>query len=137
GGFGILHPAVAERFEIESRVVVGELDLSKLFSLFPSDLRFKSLPRYPSVERDLTLIAGEDLAGEAVIREIRALKLPWIREVKLFDIYRGPQIGEGKKALTYAIRYQDYEKTLTDLEVNQRHLELVEKLKTLLPIEWR
>ena len=137
GDFGALHPAVADRFEIESPVVAGELNLSKLFSLSLATPRFESLPRFPSVERDLTLIAAEDLPGEAVILKIRGLNFPWIREVKLFDVYRGPQIGQGKKALTYAIRYQDYEKTLTDLEVNQRHTELVEKLKTLLPIEWR
>jgi phenylalanyl-tRNA synthetase beta chain len=137
GDFGVLHPQTASNFELAVPVVLGEFHLSRLYALPSPEIRLTPLPKYPSVERDLTLVADEDLTGESVIREIMALKLPAVREVRLFDVYRGKPIQEGKKALTYSIRYQDDDRTLTDAEVNQTHTQLVEKLKTLLPIEWR
>jgi len=136
GDFGVLHPALAHELELIRPVVLGEIYLPRMTGM-RKDSRYQPLPKFPSIERDLTVVVPEALEGEAVIQKIRDQKIETIRQVNLFDIYRGKPIEEGKKALTYFIQYQDEGRTLTDDEVNQIHTQMVETLKTLLPIEWR
>ena len=137
GDWGVLHPAVASDFELSQPVVIGEILLTPIWKISAEAARFQALPKFPSIERDLTVVVPDSLAGDAVIQKIRNLKIQNIREVELFDIYTGKPIEEGKKALTYYIQYQDENRTLTDEEVNEIHTRMVETLKTLLPIEWR
>ncbi len=137
GHYGLIHPQVALNFELEVPVVLGEIDFSTLLKLSTFIPHFEALPRYPSIERDLTLVVPEELKVQEVIDKISSLRINLIQEVKFFDIYRGAPIEEKKKALTYSICYQDKDRTLTDEEINQTHTNLVERLKTLLPIEWR
>jgi phenylalanyl-tRNA synthetase beta chain len=137
GDWGLIHPQVAANFEIEVPLVIGEINLSRLMSFKKTSIHFESPPRFPSIERDLTLIVDEDLDSEAILREIRALKVPSLREICLFDVYQGEPIVKGKKALTYSIRYQESNRSLTDVEINQIHTQVVEKIKTVLPVEWR
>jgi phenylalanyl-tRNA synthetase beta chain len=137
GDWGVLHPAVANDFELNQPVVIGEILLTTIWKVPEEAPHFRALPKFPSIERDLTVVVPEALAGEAVVQKIRNLKIQNIRRVELFDIYKGKPIEEGKKALTYYIQYQDENRTLTDEEVNEIHTRMVETLKTLLPIEWR
>ena len=99
--------------------------------------RFRPLPKFPSVFRDLSLIVDDDLEVEKVSEAIWNFDQPFIDKVDLFDVYRGAPIPEGKKGISYRIRYQAGDRTLTDEEVNQYHEKILFRLKELYQLELR
>jgi len=99
--------------------------------------RFHPLPKFPAVYRDLSFMVDESLEAEKVVEAIRALKDPYLDEVSLFDVYRGAPISPGKKGVSYRIRYQAEDRTLTDEEVNQYNERVMARLKEIFPLELR
>jgi phenylalanyl-tRNA synthetase beta chain len=95
------------------------------------------LPKFPAVYRDLSVVVDKALESERVMETIRTLRQPFVEEVNLFDIYEGPPIPEGKRGMSYRIRYQANDRTLTDEEVNQYHEKIISRLKEVFPLELR
>jgi phenylalanyl-tRNA synthetase beta chain len=84
------------------------------------------------VRQDLALIVDEHVPAEAVRREIQLAGAPLLREVRLFDVYRGPNIPAGKKSLAWTLTYQADDRTLTDKEVAKVHQKIVNRLEKVL-----
>ena len=127
GWLGEIHPDVIDAFELDTRVVVAEVDVDALLvAVAASGLpQARALPRFPAVVRDLALVVPEAvLVGEAasVLRESGG---PLVEDVELFDVYRGKGIREGHKSLAYRIVYRDPEATLTDKRVEKAHASVV------------
>jgi phenylalanyl-tRNA synthetase beta chain len=95
------------------------------------------LPKFPAVYRDLSLVVDETVEVEKLVEAISSIEQPFIDEINLFDVYRGAPIPEGKKGVTYRLRYQAKDRTLTDEEVNQYHDQVVSRLKEIFPLELR
>jgi phenylalanyl-tRNA synthetase beta chain len=72
-----------------------------------------------------------------VMEAIRTFRQPFIEEIALFDIYEGPPVPEGKKGISYRVRYQASDRTLTDEEVNQYHEKILSRLKEVFQLELR
>jgi len=83
------------------------------------------------------VVVDKILESERVMETIRAFRQPFVEEVSLFDIYEGPPIPEGKKGISYRVRYQANDRTLTDEEVNQYHEKILSRLKELFSLELR
>ncbi len=129
GTMGEMHPDVSERYEIGTRVYTCELLFSIIILHAKSDLVYKPLPKYPAVARDISLTVDEKVTVgelESVIVESGGELL---EEAALFDVYRGRQVGEGKKSVAFALTYRDAERTLTDDEVNAVHSGILEALE--------
>ncbi|OGP96181.1 MAG: phenylalanine--tRNA ligase subunit beta [Deltaproteobacteria bacterium RBG_16_47_11] len=137
GVLGELHPQVLGRYEIHGRGYLFEMDFSKMVQWAGEEKRFQSLPKFPEVYRDLSVVVDITLESERVMEAIRALRQPFVEEVSLFDIYEGPPIPEGKKGISYRIRYQANDRTLTDGEVNQYHEKILTRLKEVFSLELR
>jgi phenylalanyl-tRNA synthetase beta chain len=99
--------------------------------------RFRPLPRFPAVYRDLSLVVDESLEVEDVAEAIWNFHQPFIDEVNLFDVYHGAPIPEGKKGVSYRIHYQANDRTLTDEEVNRDHEKVISWLKETFQAELR
>jgi len=99
--------------------------------------KFRSLPKFPAVHRDISLVVEDHLEAEKVEEAIRLLEQPFIDEVKLFDVYRGVPVPQGKKSISYRIRYQAGDRTLTDDEVNQYHEKVISMLREVFKAELR
>jgi phenylalanyl-tRNA synthetase beta chain len=127
GYVGEVHPDIAERFSLPRSLVV-ELDFEKLLQYLSPKLTVRSLPRFPSVERDLAVIVDENFPAQRIIDWINDLRNALIEDVEVFDQYRGASIPEGKKSLAYSISYRAEDRTLTDTEVQALHGELVARL---------
>jgi phenylalanyl-tRNA synthetase beta chain len=82
-------------------------------------------------------VVDKALEAERVMGAIRAFHQPFVEEVALFDIYQGPPIPEGKKGVSYRIRYQANDRTLTDEEVNRYHEKLLLRLKEVFQLDLR
>jgi phenylalanyl-tRNA synthetase beta chain len=99
--------------------------------------RFQPLPKFQAVYRDLSIVVDKALEAERMMETIRTFHQPFVEEVTLFDIYQGSPIPEGKKGISYRIRYQANDRTLTDEEVNQYHEKILSRLKEVFQLDLR
>jgi phenylalanyl-tRNA synthetase beta chain len=137
GAFGEVHPEVLGRYEIHGKVYLFEMDFGKMVKWARNEKRFQPLPKFPAVYRDLSVIVDKALEAERVIEAILSFRQPFVEEIILFDIYQGPPIPDGKKGISYRIRYRASDRTLTDEEVNQYHEKIFSRLKEAFQIELR
>lgn len=129
GWMGQIHPDVAEAFGIDGAVYAAVLDLETLFKAADMEKPYKPLPKFPAAQRDISLLTGEDVAVGEITALIRANGGGILESAELFDVYRGKQIPEGMKSLSFSLVYRDPGKTLTDDEVNAVHERMLALLK--------
>lgn len=130
GVIGELHPLVKANYEFgPSPVLAAELDLDLLLSSIVESYPINSVPEFPPVLEDLALVVDESLAAERVADLIRQTGGKTVTNVSLFDVYRGEQIGAGKKSLAYSLTYQAEDRTLTDEDVARICQRIVRRLE--------
>ncbi len=129
GAFGELHPRVAEKYDFAgSPVLVADLDLDVLRSTAPRQ-EVRPVPEFPPVLEDIAVIVDEGVPASRVEDLIRQTGGKSLSSVHLFDVYRGDQVGPGKKSLAYSLAYQSTEKTLTDAEAAAIRNRIVRRLE--------
>ena len=114
GYMGQVHPLVCKNYGIEAEVYCVEIDFSKLFTLRLPDPTFKPLPKYPAVTRDLALVCDEEITVAQVEDVITASAGNLLRGIRLFDIYRGVGVAEGKKSMAFSLELRADDRTLND-----------------------
>ncbi len=132
GSLGQLLPAIAEArgFPAGEEVFVAELDLDALASTGVSDaLRTTSLPKFPSIVRDLSILVADTLPAGAVRGTIRSTAPSLLQSVIEFDRYHGKGIPEGRLSLSLRLTFRSAERTLTDDEVDDAMNEIVAALE--------
>lgn len=137
GILGEVHPQVLGHYEIHGRAYLFEIDFEQMVKWAGEGKRFSPLPKFPAVYRDLSMVVDDALEVEKVSEAIWAFQQPFIDEVNLFDVYRGAPIPEGKKGISYRIRYQASDRTLTDEEVNRYHERIIFQLMGIFQAELR
>ncbi|UCH81647.1 MAG: phenylalanine--tRNA ligase subunit beta [Nitrospiraceae bacterium] len=138
GTIGVIHPGVAEAFDIAGDITIAEInDLHILLMHMPSKTLYTPLPKYPYVERDVSMLVHDDVTVSSVSKEMLDIKSDMIEEIRLFDIYKGTSIPSDKKSLAFSIRFRSTEKTLTDIEVDELYTRIIKKLKDNLGAELR
>lgn len=115
GSMGKIHPQIAKNFDISVDCFVAELTLEDVFEKDNENFRYKPFGKFPSVTRDFAFVADEDVAAQDLLDEF--LCLPQVAQASLFDVYRSPQLGEGKKSLAVTVEFKDNNKTLQDEDV--------------------
>ena len=116
--FGQIHPAVAENYNFNVPVYVCELDMEALYAARRLMMDYKPLPKFPALERDFSFVCSEDTPAGLISREIREIGGRVVESAELFDIYRGPQVGENKKSVSYAVQLRADDHTMTDEEAD-------------------
>jgi phenylalanyl-tRNA synthetase beta chain len=130
GSFGELHPLVKENYSfLSAPVLAADLDLEALTAAIPPRFPTLPVPEYPPVLEDIAVIVDEEVPAARVEEVIRQGGGKILAQVKMFDIFRGSQIGEGKKSLAYALTYQNFERTLTDTDAAQIRQRIVRRLE--------
>src|SRR5262249_13771955 len=119
---------VLEALDLTGPVFVAELSLTTVLALPPWTPTYQTLPRYPAVQRDLALIVPDRVTAAEVEAAIRAMCLPLLTRVVLFDVYTGEQIGPGRRSLAWSLTFQAPDRTLRDSEVNELHNGIVKDL---------
>ncbi len=118
GTFGQIHPAVCENYSVSNAVYGAEIDFDALVMHAKIDKTYKKLPKYPSVQRDLALIADDGVLAAQIESIIKKKAGNIFESLTLFDVYKGKQVPEGKKSMAYSLVLRAEEKTLTDDDVN-------------------
>jgi phenylalanyl-tRNA synthetase beta chain len=129
GVIGELHPLVRAHYDLPpAPLLAADLDLQALQALIPDRYAVQSVPAFPPVLEDLAIIVEEDVSGERVEALLRQAGGKTLIDLHLFDVYRGEQIGAGKKSLAYSLTYQAADRTLTDSDVAQIRQRIVRRL---------
>ena len=136
GYMGQIHPRVAKHYGLDCEVYCAELNFNKMFELQLPEPTYVPLPKYPSVSRDLSLICDEAVTVAQIEDVITAAAGKLLRGVKLFDIYRGTGVPEGKKSMAFSLELRADDRTLTDVDsqnvVDKVLTALKEKLDAIL-----
>lgn len=119
GFVGELHPRVKEAFELDRPVFVFELSADALTGLTPETPSIVTPSRYPAVIRDIALVVDEDVSAGEIAGILRDGGGELLQETRLFDVYTGEQVPEGKKSLAYRLVFRTADRTLTDAEVDE------------------
>ncbi len=117
GWVGELHPLVARAWELEGAVAALELDLDRTVAHAVAVPYFRDLTSFPPVRQDLAVIVAEDVAADDVLGAVRGAGGKLLDAVRVFDVYRGAQVGEGRKSLALALTFQAPDRTLSDEDV--------------------
>jgi phenylalanyl-tRNA synthetase beta chain len=125
GTLGELHPRARQRLEAPAGVFLFQLDVEALVGAAQVVPQARPLSRFPAVFRDLAVVVPQPMASAEVRAVILEVGEPLVEEAQIFDVYTGPQVGEGKKNLAFALRYRSSERTLTDAEVSEAHAKIV------------
>jgi phenylalanyl-tRNA synthetase beta chain len=123
GLVGELHPAV-----IDGVWGAFELDLAKLDEAANEEPRYADVVTYPAVRQDLAFAVPEDVAAGDLVAAAREAAGPELREMRPFDVYRGGQVGEGRKSIAFSVEFQSAERTLSDEDAAALREKIVEEL---------
>ncbi len=128
GFLGQIHPSVQADLDL-NETYVFELSLEKLFAQVKESVRYESLPRYPSVSRDIALVVDENISAGALQKTIQHAGGDLLKEVDVFDVYAGEHLAKGKKSIAFSLLYINREQTLTEDEVTTVHERILKELK--------
>jgi phenylalanyl-tRNA synthetase beta chain len=123
GWLGELHPTL-----LEGEWGVFELDLESLFAAVPERLVYEDVITYPAVRQDLAFVVSEDVLAGDLVDAAREAAGPELRELRVFDVYRGGQIPEGKKSIAFSVAFQSPERTLSDEDARELRERIVAAL---------
>lgn len=137
GVLGIVDRRIRKEWRLNDPVAVAELDLGVIVAGFGARPAFRDIPAYPSIARDVAMIVPETVAHSDIVRVIREAAPPELEQVELFDVFKGPAIGEGRKSVAYSLVYRSGQRTLTDDEANAFHDRVKSALREKLGAEIR
>jgi len=137
GVLGEVHPVVSEKFEAAKRNYVAMIDVEPLIKHAVLEHDYKPLPRFPAVTRDIAMLVDDSIPVKRIENEIVSRAGKILEEVRLFDVYKGKQVPEGKKSVAYSIVFRAADRTLTDDEVGKAMTEIINALSEKLGAQLR
>ena len=129
GYIGQIHPLTAKNYDIDTEVYCAEINLEKVFAHLLEEATYVPLPKYQAVNRDIAIICDETVTVAQIEDCIAAAAGKLLRNTKLFDIYRGVGIPEGKKSMAFSLELRADDRTLTDEDCEQVMTKILSSLK--------
>jgi phenylalanyl-tRNA synthetase beta chain len=140
GGDPLMHPGKTAQTpagvvgELHPRLLDGtwgafELDLEDLFARSGEPVTYEDVITYPAVRQDIAVAVAEDVPAGEIVAAAREAAGPELREIRVFDVYHGAQIGEGRKSVAFSVTYQSPERTLTDADAARIRAAIVDTLR--------
>jgi phenylalanyl-tRNA synthetase beta chain len=127
GFVGQVHPSVQKELDIKDTLVF-ELSLQAVLEAATEPLQYTAIPRFPSITRDIALVAEKETASGTLKEIILSAGGPLLKEAYVFDLYEGEHMEAGKKSIAFSLKYADPERTLTDEEVTKVHDKVLKAL---------
>jgi len=130
GIIGKIHPVIIDSIELGQGVYYLEINLDDFINNAEDSMYFEPIAAFPSIEIDLALVVDEPVKNSEIENEIKKSGSSLLKSVRLFDIYRGKQLEDGKKSMAYSLTFLDRTRTLKDIEIEiivKRILENLDK----------
>jgi phenylalanyl-tRNA synthetase beta chain len=138
GQAGVLSEAIRQKLDFKELTPCGaELDFEALMALKADAIKIKPIPRFPAIERDLSIVLADETRWTDIAKAVRAAAPAELEDVQFVDIYRGKGIPTGKKSLTLSLRFRDEDGTLTHETVDSYQTKILESLKQAVDAELR
>jgi len=137
GFLGAISQQTLENYDLKQSVLAFEIDLEGVFRHVAWEKTYRPVPRFPAVKRDLALLVDWDLPAEELVQAIQKWGGTYLRSIKVFDVYQGKPVPEGKKSIAVTLEYLSGERTLTEAEVHDAVENLLHKLKEEVGAELR
>jgi phenylalanyl-tRNA synthetase beta chain len=134
---GQINQELSSKFEIRQPVFFLDLKWEEVISNAGKRIKFREIPKYPSVERDLALVVPKTMQYGEIEQSLEKLKLNKLRNVRLFDVFESEKLGTGKKSMAISLTFMDEEKTLTDKEIDSWMSKIMSTLQKDLQAEIR
>ncbi len=131
GYFGEVHPLVAENYGVETRAYVGKLNIPEMLALKDAEAKYKPLPKFPATTRDLSLICDDIIPVAELEKAIKEGCGKILESIKLFDVYKGKQIEDGKKSVSYSVVMRSHDGTLTDEQADNAVKKILKSLEKI------
>ena len=116
---GEVHPDTAEKFDLPGRAYVAEVNLSVFFKAIRPMETVKSIARFPAVQRDLALVMKEEVLVGPMMDALKTGCGALLEDIRMFDVFRGVQIGEGNKSVAFSFTFRSADHTLTEEEITK------------------
>lgn len=129
GCLGKISDEILKLFDLDQEIFLAEIDFQTLSEVIPPPRFYTPLPRFPGIERDISLVVEKGILSEVLRKAIHEFGGEMVENVSLFDLYKGSQVPAGKRSLAFTIWYRSEEKTLTEEEVGKVHKKIIEGLK--------
>lgn len=136
GYVGQLHPALQVEWELADTYLV-EFGLGALYEEASYEIEYKTLPKYPAIERDIAVVVDTEVAAGSLTAKVSGTAGELLESVRVFDVYTGERLGAGKKSVALSLVYRHAERTLTDEEVTSLHSQVVQDLEQSFGAELR
>jgi phenylalanyl-tRNA synthetase beta chain len=117
GHCGRIKPDIARKFDIKQTVFAAEIDFASILSRKLPAAKYQPLPRFPSSPRDLAIVVDDSIRAGEILTEIKKTAGPLLERIDIFDLYRGQQLGSGKKSIAFSLRFRSSERSLEADEV--------------------
>ncbi|MCG8569595.1 MAG: hypothetical protein MJB14_05605, partial [Spirochaetes bacterium] len=130
GLMGKVHPVICDQFDIDVNCYLAEIDITALFKLSDKKIIYQEVPRFPSSERDMAFVIDQKVSVQNVFDVIKQENVEILKDVKVFDIYRGENIGADQYSLAINLIFNKGNATLTDKEVDNAFNQVLEALQT-------
>ncbi len=128
GYVGQIHPDLQREEELADTYAI-EIELDKLYALTGEEIVYQILPKYPAIQRDIAVVVDDSVSAADLIAVCKAQGGELLKTAKVFDVFRGERLGEGKKSVAISLSYRHQERTLTDEEVTAQHNLVTEHLE--------
>lgn len=130
GDAGVFSDAVRTRFDFKDLTPCGaELDFGDLLALKDTPVKTKPIPRFPAIERDLSIVVPEETRWAQITQAVKSSSPVELEDIQFVDIYRGKGITPGTKSVTLSLRFRDEDGTLTHEAVDGYQARIVESLR--------
>jgi len=137
GSVGEISNFTKSKLDIDGAVGYFELDFTKLAEAITDKKKYKEIPKYPAVLRDLAVLVGSETNWEDIKKEVKKAGGKLVEKIDLFDVYDGDKIESGKRSLAFHLEYWSAEKTLESAEVDELHKKIVKALEKKFNIKVR
>ncbi len=127
GVFGMIHPKKQKEWGID-QTLIAEIDVTTLFQAKTSKIKFQSIPRFPAVSYDIAVIVDDKYQANDICLSIKKTGGKLIKDVIVFDVYKGGNINDGLRSLAFKITYQSLDKTLNDNDIQPIQKEIISML---------
>ena len=137
GILGQVHPLVMQNYGVSVATYAAELDFDKIFEMSNTEKHYKALPKFPASTRDFSFVCDKDLEVGKIEKIMATAGGKLVEDVKLFDIYTGPQVGADKKSVSLRVVIRAADRTLTVEETDKVSEKILKALDTQLGINLR
>ena len=135
--YGVVKKQILKHFDIKQEVLFADFNWALILKLLSNKIKFTEIPKYPEVRRDLSLLLDENVSFDTIYNIARQTEKSLLKDISLFDVYKGKNLPEGKKSYAVSFTIQDNTKTLTDVQIDKIMSKLQKNFETELSASLR